>query len=436
MTIIVIYGLIAVILLCFCAMSVISHTALSDHLPLFLILATLTQCLAIALFFRVKKTYIISNNIVMMLAFIVSCIGVFGHPIFEDDYFRYLWDGYVFYHFGSPYGFIPEAFFTDDTITEPFQTILGYINHPSLPTIYGPTSQYSFLAAYIIDPGNITILQLFYAVANMIIVYICLHYAAPHYVLLYVFSPLIFKETLLTAHPDGFAVYLLLAAYWVSHKKHYIAAGCLAGLSIGAKIFALLLVPFLVIKHPIKVIFGCALALSLLYIPIIINGASEFTSLRSMATDWEFNSALWGVLTIFFSDNIVRFIMAIIIISCSACLAWSFWYRKRHMLYYVPRGDIVFGVFLLCLPVINPWYVVWVLPFAVIHPSVTAWFASFIILLSYVVPLYLPTLDLDGNYDQPVIIRWVEFGSLACVFTVEYWWRKKNNIFSNIFTND
>ena len=36
--------------------------------------------------------------------------GLVGGPLFEDDFYRYLWDGYRFATTGTPYAAVPEAF--------------------------------------------------------------------------------------------------------------------------------------------------------------------------------------------------------------------------------------------------------------------------------------------------------------------------------------
>jgi len=418
--------LITGIIIAFSAISLFSHLTLATNLPVFLLLVTLIQIMCIGVFFYAKKTPgLLSNRKVLFLGVLVSCIGVAGQPIFEDDYFRYLWDAYVFHFHGTPYGMAPEVFFSDSSIPDHFQEILGYINHPSLPTLYGPTLQYSFLLAFMIDPGNVWILQLIYALANLIIIVIGLKFSAPHYVLLYVFSPLVFKEVLLTAHPDGLAVTLLLVACWAKYRSYYFATGCFLALSIGAKVFAILFIPFLILRQPLKVALGLLLTLSLLYFPLAKNGASDLMGLTHMASHWEFNSALWGVSRVFLSVGDTRVFMAMILITVLGWYGWSFYRQQQYSSSILPRGDIILGCFLVCAPVINPWYLLWVLPFAVIWPSVTAWFAGFIVFLSYLVPIYLPSLTLEGNYDQPLVIRWVEFGLLALVFIVECYWRKR-----------
>ena len=433
-------GCIAAALFGLGAIALLSQSSQANNLLLFLLLATLTQVLAVIAFFYTKKNpHVLSAKKGLLLGCVVSAIGLMGQPIFEDDYFRYLWDGYYFYTHGTPYGAAPESFFTDPEIPERLQTILGYINHPSLPTIYGPTLQYSFLLAFIIDPGNVWLLQLCYALANLIIIAICLQLAPPHYVLLYILSPLVFKETLLTAHPDALGVALLLAACWASYRAYPMATGCLLALSIGAKVFALLLLPFLLLRQPIKVLSGLLLTLVALYLPLASQGASDLMGLSHMASDWEFNSALWGLSRAFLDIEQTRLLMAAILLLVLGSYGGYFYYRQQQPyqkqeqtpeqgLKCIPRGDIIFGSFLLCAPVINPWYMLWLLPFAVIYPSLSVWFASFIVLLAYLVPIYLPTLHLAGNYDQPLIIRWLEFGLLAGVLVIEGVWRKRRVI--------
>ncbi len=45
--------------------------------------------------------------------------GLIGGPFFEDDFYRYLWDGYRFATAGTPYGSPPEAFFVDQAFPRP-----------------------------------------------------------------------------------------------------------------------------------------------------------------------------------------------------------------------------------------------------------------------------------------------------------------------------
>ena len=67
------------------------------------------------------------------------------------------------------------------------------------------------------------------------------------------------------------------------------------------------------------------------------------------------------------------------------------------------------GLLLAVSPVINPWYLIWLLPFAAMFPSAWAWTASVLILLSYVSGINLGDYGLQP-YQQPVWVRVLEFG--------------------------
>ena len=44
-------------------------------------------------------------------AFLLRIVAMWGTPYYEDDYFRYLWDGYRTLMDGNPYPFSPSHFF-------------------------------------------------------------------------------------------------------------------------------------------------------------------------------------------------------------------------------------------------------------------------------------------------------------------------------------
>ena len=50
-------------------------------------------------------------------------------------------------------------FFVDPEVPANFYGVLDRINHPELPTIYGPTTQGVFLLGYWLRPGSIVALQ-------------------------------------------------------------------------------------------------------------------------------------------------------------------------------------------------------------------------------------------------------------------------------------
>ena len=145
--------------------------------------------------------------------------GLIGGPFYEDDFYRYLWDGYRFATAGTPYGAAPEEFFIDPAVPAVFQGVLDGVNYPELPTIYAPVTQLLFLVAYWIKPASVAVLQAILITVDLIVVALLLRLAPARNVLLYAWCPLVVKEIAFTAHPDGVGVCLLLAAVVLARRS-------------------------------------------------------------------------------------------------------------------------------------------------------------------------------------------------------------------------
>lgn len=343
--------------------------------------------------------------------------GVAGAPLFEDDYFRYLWDGYRFAQDGTPYGIAPEAYFRDAGIPQAFQRILGQINHPDIPTLYGPSFEYLFLANYWVAPGQVRALQCSLCGIDIALVWLLLRIAGPRQALLYAWNPLVIKEIAFTAHPDGLIAGGLIAAWYFGQHKWPLAAGIALAIAAASKVSAWLLVPFVLINFGASGLLSFALAILGLYLPFVVTGATEWAGLRAFAEGFEFNSALFALVRAFgYSASIVRQIFGGLLVSVSLVYAWMYWHQPRPRV--LPRGDLLFASSLLIAPVINPWYLLWLLPYSAVYPSFTAMIGSVAVLLAYVVGLNLDEPVLSP-YQHPAWIRPLEFGLIASAWLVE-----------------
>ncbi len=345
--------------------------------------------------------------------------GLIGGPIYEDDFYRYLWDGYRFWTAGTPYGEAPETFFLDQSVPVSFHAILSQINYPELPTIYGPTNQLLFAFGYLIEPANVKILQLLLIIVDLAIVYLLSRLTSTRNVLLYAWCPLVIKEIAFTAHPDAIGICLVLAAIVLASKDRKTFSAICLGLAVGAKIFAVALVPFVLRHAGFRHWCFFVFTLGLLYAPFVISGGTDLTSLQTFALEWEFNAALFSLLTIVLPSLPAKY--------CLAALGGCFWLwcymRYRSGETEIPPGDRIYGVLLLVAPVINPWYVLWVLPFAAIYPSHWAWTASVAVFLSYITGLTLGHYDLQP-YSHPPWVKPIEFGAIGCALLLD-WYRHR-----------
>ena len=339
-------------------------------------------------------------------AIVFRVCGLFGGPFYEDDFYRYLWDAYRFATSGTPYGAAPEAFFVDPAVPALFQRVLDGINYPELPTIYGPTLQVIFLLGYWVQPASVTVLQVMLIGIDLITLALLLRLTSARNVLLYAWCPLVVKEIAFTAHPDGAGACLLLAAILLAGDRSWPGAAILLGLASGAKTFGLVLAPLVLARAPIRCwgLFGATLAA--LYAPFVLQGATDLATFQVFAREWEFNSALFGLL----ATVAPRFELRVVL-GFAFAVAWACYYRAytKGGFHEIPRGDWLYGALLAVSPVINPWYLLWLLPFAALFPSVWAWTASGAVLLSYVTYLNLQDYAMDP-YAQPIWVRWLEFG--------------------------
>lgn len=77
-----------------------------------------------------------------------------------------------------------------------------------------------------------------------------------------------------------------------------------------------------------------------------------------------------------------------------------------------PRGDWLYGGFFLLSPVVNPWYLLWMLPFTALRPAAWSLAALALVSTSYLCGLHAGAAAL-GPYEHPAWLRPLEYGGIA-----------------------
>ena len=211
--------------------------------------------------------------------------GLIGGPFYEDDFYRYLWDGYRFASAGTPYGAAPEEFFIDPAVPAVFQGVLDGVNYPELPTIYAPVTQLVFLVAFWIKPASVAVLQAILIAVDVAVVALLVRLAPARNVLLYAWCPLAIKEIAFTAHPDGVGVCLLLAAVVLARRRRWWIAAALLGLAVAAKTFALVLAPLILLRAWLRHWLLFVATAAAVYLPFVVMGGTDLLSLGVFARD-------------------------------------------------------------------------------------------------------------------------------------------------------
>ena len=184
-----------------------------------------------------------------------------------------------------------------------------------------------------------------------------------------------------------------------------------------------MLVPLILLRARVRYwVLSVAMVLAL-YAPFVLSGGTDMESLGVFARKWEFNSALFGLLTIALGTFESKLILGL-----AFAAFWIFYAARyrRNGADTIPRGDWLYGALLVVSPVINPWYLLWLLPFAAIFPSAWAWTASLAVLISYATGLNLNEYAMQP-YQQVVWARPLEFALILLALGYDLFRRRRSS---------
>ena len=243
-------------------------------------------------------------------------------------------------------------------------------------------------------------------VFDLMTIGLLLRLAPARLVLLYAWSPLVIKEVAFTAHPDGVAVFLVLAAVVLAQRDRIYGAAIFLALAVSAKILAVLVVPFILVRARLRVWGLFFVVLALIYLPFVLQGSTDLQTLLVFTREWEFNAALFSLVKPWMSNPVARALCGLLL---TIVIARYYLVYRRMAPGTIVRGDWIYGALFALWPVVNSWYLLWLLPFAVIRPSAWAWTASVAVLLSYITGLNLNDMDMHP-FAHPDWVRPVEYG--------------------------
>jgi alpha-1,6-mannosyltransferase len=346
-------------------------------------------------------------------ALVLRVVAMWSTPYFEDDYFRYLWDGYRTLQDGNPYQFAPSHFFSADSAALPAKiaAALSALNNPDINTIYGPALQWLFALAALVAPGELWPIRVLWLMTDITLVCALVQHVGTTRAMLYAMCPLVLHEIGVAIHPDGLIGALIFFAFVAIKKERVILAAVFVGCATAMKIHALLALPFLLIglsgisfATVALSLAACAATYVFFWLPFIFADgafAQAWQSFATFARDWQFNALGFAFVQMFTGAAAARISCALLLLMSWALIARWAWKKQTNN-----AGALVmaFGVLLFFSPVINPWYLLWLLPMATAagqrHLWFSPWVASIALPLSYAsdfnmglasVPYTLPT---------------------------------------------
>lgn len=371
-----------------------------------------------AWFWRVRSTFETVQSgganlkflaVIFMVGLIARMVLLPSNPILEDDHYRYLWDGAVRAEGLDPYAHPPAKFATPPDVAALSQQLgveedpvpAGYsaiadageqtllrVNNPHIATIYPPPVQAVFAFAYRLSPFSLSALKMTFLCAEIlsfIFLYLALRAitAGPFALTLYWWHPLVLKEFANSAHMDSVLIAALSLALWLLMSgRHKIAAAAI-GLAAAVKFWPAMLMAALFARSRMFWIFatiGAVVAIALTAPQLLM--LSEEAGLVRYSGDWQRNALIFAALEMLlfwtgdYAGTAARFIVTAVLV----LVAFTFWRGRDakgsdHFLSLIPADPLNRAgllVLLLCLlsPTGYPWYAIWLLPFAVLRPSI------------------------------------------------------------------
>ena len=331
-----------------------------------------------------------------------------------------------------------------------------------------------------IAPGEFWGLQLVLIIFDLVLILLLSTVTSARNLMLYAWSPFVLKEFAFSLHPDAAGALFLLLAWWCQQKRWWVMAGVSAAIAVGFKVFVVMAVP-LILGIKIRAWISLALTALLISLPFGVLDSWFPDGLKAMGGEWVFNAPIYISAIGYVPLIWLKLLLGSLLIMYCCRLYWQ---SFKHELRTEPesiktqflrkllgmnqlknasfaensrygRGreayesegskfedskfetnktnvmqiQYMFALLFICAPVFNAWYLVWLLVFATIKPTLWTWLASYVVLLAYFSGINMPNTNLD-LYEQPLWLVWLEFGLIAAAM---YFQPKLSKYFSNRF---
>lgn len=312
------------------------------------------------------------------------------NPLFDNDIYRYLWDGHIAANGINPFLYPPAA----EQLASLRTSYYPQIGFPEIRTIYPPFAQFIFLAAaklHLNTPVLFKLILLPFDIGAMVLIASLLkRIGRPSGLLIfYAWSPLILKEFFNSGHIDIIMMSLMLLALYLVSAGRMVISGAAIALSVMTKGVSIVVLPLLVRRQG-WLLLSFAVVILVLWLPYSSAGAKVFGGASAYAHYWRFNDGLFYLFycleQIFRSQEIVtapyaKTFAAMILLGYLIYLMHRLNNSFKELI--IACASITFAVLLL-MPVVDPWYVCWLIPFLCLVPNSAMIVLCLLCPLSYV----------------------------------------------------
>lgn len=376
-------------------------------------------------FFLAKERMQWRFRTILLGAILLRAILLFATPELSDDYYRFLWDGYLTNSGINPYFFTPSEIIKQGHTEHAY--LVKQMNSPDYYSVYPALNQYvfSFCAylsfdSYRIAIGLMKVLMFGSEIATMLLLGALLRASRikRRNAIWYTHNPLVIMEFTGSLHFEGFMLLFILLAIWWLRVRKIGYAGVSLALAVCLKIIPLIFIPFFLRKIPVRkwwlFILSGLVTVVILFYPffddlVVLNildsinlyfGKFEFNSSiyrLLQLTDLEANEISWALKGCF----ILAFLLVLIMV------------KKK---FPIPVSLLfVYFAYLIFSQSVHPWYILPLIAYGLFarmyFPVVWSFFAAF---------TYYTYHDPNNYLQNPWVIL-IEYTALIGFFVYEMW---------------
>lgn len=334
--------------------------------------------------------------IIILFALLFRLTLFFSEPSLSDDIYRYQWDGKLVNEGINPYRYVPGASELADLRDSDYEMI----NHKEIGTPYGPLTIMVFSITERIM-SSVYFMKVPFILFDILSIVLILRMLAlsglsKNNVIFYAWNPLVIVEVAGSGHNDSLGVFLLLGTLYFIQRGKYLGAAAGLAFSFMAKYFALLFLPA-VLKYFRKgewVVIPLVLFAGYFYFGEHIE--SHLLNLMQVGSGWRFNDSLFSLL-LFLTGSL--YVSKALVIGIMLMLSIIVWYSKRPLL---ESAMIMVGAALLLTTTVQPWYMLWIVPFLCFSPNRAWLLLTGLTMLAYHV---LIRYQAEGIWDESFWIK-------------------------------
>ncbi|MBS2036042.1 DUF2029 domain-containing protein [bacterium] len=321
-----------------------------------------------------------SVNRLLGMSCLLGLAWSFLPPLWENDFFRYSWDGHVLLNGINPYLFEPE----NPALNWLRRPVDEQVAYAWVPTCYPPLAILYFgwneAVSQALQISPLACLRASGLLLSLAVSLLISRLAGQSWkVWVWAGNPMMLKEICNGAHYDGLCVFVVTLALLFRQQGRSFRAGLCLGLAVCLKTYPLLLAPFWVARLDSGrsrfwsgFLAGCLLP----HLPFLGAGGLIWKGFLVFARRWEFNAQLlWLFKLVSGASGLEARRLSGVVLAIVLLARWG--YSRIRLVdssAFLDDSIFVLGALYLFSPVLDPWYLCWILPFLALRGNF-AWLA-------------------------------------------------------------